>query len=203
MSLEQLITFAIAMAVYVVTPGPGIMAVVARALADGMMATLPHSMGMIVGNMIYLLLAIFGLAWVAQQMGDAFFIVKLFGGLYLVYLGIKLWRKKEEIGELQTQRSQNPVRTFFTGMMITASNPKAILFYLAVLPAVLDLNVMNLGTFLPVAVINVITLALIVGGYAFIAARVRQIFTNSTAMRRLNRGAGAIMISAGIGLTAS
>jgi threonine/homoserine/homoserine lactone efflux protein len=203
MALEQYLTFTIAMMIYVVTPGPGVMAVIARALADGMAATIPHILGIVVGNMIYLLASIYGLAWIAQQMGQTFLIIKLLGGAYLVYLGIRLWRSSGEITTLRNRRPKTILATFFTGLIITASNPKAILFYLAILPAILDLAAINLHTLLPVMVINSLVLMVIVGGYSAIASKVRRLFTNTTAMKKLNKGAGSIMITAGIGIATS
>ncbi len=203
MALEQYLTFAIAMMIYVVTPGPGVMAVIARALADGMAATIPHIMGIITGNMIYLLSSIYGLAWVAEQMGETFLVIKVLGGTYLVYLGIRLWRSNGEIATLQDRRPKTVVATFFTGLMITASNPKAILFYLAILPAVIDIGTMNLQSLIPVMIINSLVLIFILGVYSAIASKVRQLFTNSKAMRKLNKGAGSIMITAGFGIAAS
>lgn len=203
MALEQYLTFTIAMMIYVVTPGPGIMAVVARSLADGMSATIPHIMGIVVGNMFYLLASIYGLAWIAQQMGQTFLLIKLLGGAYLIYLGIKLWRSSGEITALRDRQPKTVVATFFTGLMITASNPKAILFYLAILPAVLDIGALNLQTLAPVMIINSLVLVAIVGGYSAIAAKIRKLFTDSNAMKKLNKGAGSVMIAAGLGIAAS
>lgn len=203
MALEQYLTFTIAMMIYVVTPGPGIMAVIARALADGMAATIPHIMGIVVGNMIYLLASIYGLAWIAQQMGQTFLLIKILGGAYLIYLGIRLWRSDGKIATLKNRQPKTVMATFFTGLMITASNPKAILFYLAILPAILDLGAINLASLLPVMAINSLVLVLIVGGYSAIASKVRQLFTNAGAMKRLNKGAGSVMIAAGFGIAAS
>ncbi len=203
MALEQYLTFTIAMMIYVVTPGPGVMAVVARSLADGMAATIPHITGIVAGNLIYLLASVYGLAWIAGQMGEAFLFIKLIGGAYLVYLGIRLWRTR---GELSLERHRNPktvIATFFTGLMITASNPKAILFYLAILPAVINIDAINLQKLIPVMIINALVLVVIVGGYSVVAASIRQLITNSRAMQRLNKGAGSVMIAAGIGVAAS
>ena len=203
MALEQYLTFAIAMVIYVITPGPGVMAVVARALADGMAATIPHILGILTGNMIYLLASIYGLAWIASQMGQAFLLVKLLGGAYLIYLGLKMWRASGEIAHLKAPHPKTVLATYFTGMMITASNPKAILFYLAILPAVIDIGSINLRSLIPVIIINALVLVIVMGGYSAIAAKIRQLFTNSHTLKKLNKGAGSIMIAAGIGIAAS
>jgi threonine/homoserine/homoserine lactone efflux protein len=203
MAIENYTPFALAMCVYVAIPGPGVMAVVARALASGMRATLPHIAGILLGNMIYLLTSLFGLAWLAQSMGEAFFIIKLAGGLYLVWLGARLWRKNEAMQELEARQSKGIMATFLTGLMITLSNPKAILFYLAALPAVLHIGRLDPASLAPVMLINSLVLIVIIGAYAAMASRLRAIFSQGRALRRLNRGAGSIMIAAGLGVASS
>ncbi len=203
MALEQYLTFALAMIVFVVTPGPAMLAVIARALADGFAATIPHILGLVIGNLIYLLASIYGLAWIAEQMGEAFLIIKLLGGAYLVYLGVQLWRSSGEISELKKRQPKTILATFLTGLMITMSNPKAILFYLAILPAIIDMGAISLHTLLPIMVINSLVLVTIIGSYSALAAKVRKWFTNARAMRKLNKGAGGIMIGAGLGIAAS
>ena len=68
------------------------------------LATTPHILGNVVGNWLYFLASIYGLLWIAEQMGEAFLIVKLLGGAYLVYLGVKLWRSDGEISTISKRR---------------------------------------------------------------------------------------------------
>ena len=203
MALEQYLAFALAMIVFVVTPGPAMLAVIARALADGFSATIPHILGLVIGNLIYLLASIYGLAWIAQQMGEAFLVIKLAGGAYLVYLGIQLWRSNGEMAALKKRQPKTLLATFLTGLMITLSNPKAILFYLALLPAIIDIGSVDLRTLIPIMAINSAVLATIIGGYSAMASKVRKLFANASSMRKLNKGAGGVMITAGFGIAAS
>ena len=203
MGLEQHLTFALAMLIYVAIPGSAVMAVVARALSDGFWATTPHILGNIIGNWIYLFASIYGLLWIAEQMGEAFLMVKILGGGYLVYLGIRLWRSNGQISTTQNNRRKNVLTRFLTGLMITLSNPKAILFYLAILPAILDLRTITWTALMPIMLINALVVMFVIGSYSAIAAKVRQFFANAKAMRKLNKGAGSIMIGAGLGIAAS
>ena len=203
MALEQYLTFTIAMGIYVAIPGSAVMAIVARALSDGFLATTPHILGNVVGNLIYFLASIYGLLWIAEQMGEAFLIVKLLGGGYLVYLGVRLWRSNGEISSIMTPHRKKRLARFLTGLMITLSNPKAILFYLAILPAILDLRTVSLTALAPIMIINALVVMVIIGSYSAIAAKVRQFFTNTNAMKKLNKGAGSIMVGAGLGIAAS
>lgn len=203
MALEQYLTFAFAMGIYVAIPGSAVMAVIARALSDGFLATIPHILGNVIGNWLYLLASIYGLLWIAEQMGEAFLIVKLLGGAYLVYLGAKLWRSDGEISTISKRRPKNLMANFLTGLMITLSNPKAILFYIAILPAILDLRTISFTVLLPVTLINGLVVMMIIGSYSALAAKVRQFFTNAKSIRKLNKGAGGVMITAGVGIAAS
>ena len=203
MALEQTLTFTIAMIIYVAIPGSAVMAIVARALSDGFLASTPHILGNVIGNLIYFLASIYGLLWIAEQMGEAFLIIKLAGGAYLIYLGVKLWRSSGEISAANKHQRKNLLACFFTGLMITLSNPKAILFYLAILPAIMDLRTVSLGELMPIMLINALVVMTVIGSYSAIAAKVRQFFTNTKAMRKLNKGAGGIMIGAGLGIAAS
>ncbi len=203
MALEQYLTFAFAMGIYVAIPGSAVMAVIARALSDGFLATTPHILGNVIGNWLYLLASIYGLLWIAEQMGEAFLIVKLLGGAYLVYLGVKLWRSDGEISTIRKRRPKNLMANFLTGLMITLSNPKAILFYIAILPAIMDLRTISFAALLPVALINGLVVMMIIGSYSALAAKVRQFFTNAKSIRKLNKGAGGVMITAGVGIAAS
>ncbi len=203
MALEQYLTFAFAMGIYVAIPGSAVMAVIARALSDGFLATTPHILGNVIGNWLYLLASIYGLLWIAEQMGEAFLIVKLLGGAYLVYLGVKLWRSDGEISTINKRRPKNLMANFLTGLMITLSNPKAILFYIAILPAIMDLRTISFAALLPVALINGLVVMMIIGSYSALAAKVRHFFTNAKSIRKLNKGAGGVMITAGVGIAAS
>ena len=86
--------------VVIVMPGPGVVAIVARALGSGFRSTVPAAVGTATGDWVWMTFSAFGLAAVAQAMGDLFFIVKLAGAAYLVYLGYKYWTAP--VGEMQT-----------------------------------------------------------------------------------------------------
>ena len=87
-------------AVAIAAPGPGVIAIVARALGSGFRSTVPAALGIMVGDLILMTLSAFGLALVAQAMGQLFLIVKIAGGLYLFFLGYKYWTAKvsDEVG---------------------------------------------------------------------------------------------------------
>ena len=198
MNLSTTLTLAGAVFVLGVTPGPGVAAGVGRALVFGLGSALAFTFGMLVGDALLLLLAIFGLAAIAETMGELFTLVKIGGGLYLVWLGIKLWRLEPTPVGAEPQTGTGFWRTGLSGFALTLGNPKAIVFYAALLPTVIDVTRLDASDVaLTVAVVTVI-LFLVMLGYCALAARARRLFQSRRSMRRLNRGAGTLMIGAGV-----
>ena len=199
MSFETYIALALAMFVLAVTPGPGMFATIARALHGGFRPALSMIAGIVTGDLLFLLLAIFGLAVVAETLGEFFLIVKVLGGLYLIWLGWKMW--KAEPTPVQIGASENGQRLaagFIPGLTITLGNPKVIIFYVAFLPTFIDLAQLTALNIAAVATVVSIVLASVLAAYAFLAARTRAVFKSRRAMRGLNRGAGTVMIGTGL-----
>lgn len=199
----SLAAFTAALALAVASPGPGITAVVARALGVGFRRTLPMVAGLVAGDLCYLSFAAFGLAALAQSFGIAFVVVKYLGAAYLLYLAVKLWRAPGTVGPVDADgRAGDPLRAFLAGFAITLGNPKVIVFYLALLPSIVDLeNLTPLG-FAELAAVVVAVLTAIAVAYAAAADRARLFFRSPKAMRLLNRGAGTMMAGAAVAVAA-
>jgi len=191
--------FALAMLVLAASPGPGVFATTARALASGFRPSLAVIGGIILGDVIFLLFAAFGLSMVARILGNLFFIVKVCGGAYLVWLGIKIWFQRPEpvLGD-QNPSARSRWGNFASGLMITLSNPKVILFYCGFLPTFFDLSALTLIDLAFVAAIIAAVLGGVLTTYAYLASRARKMFTNVRNVRRLNRAAGGVMVAAGV-----
>jgi len=196
-------SYLVFLGVYIVaaaTPGPAVMAITARALGSGFRAALPMVLGTAVGDMAVLTLSVCGLAVVAQAMGHLFVAVKIAGALYLIYLGYKYWTAPV------TELLDKPVdarRGFLAQFALTIGNPKAIAFWVALLPAVVDLRQLNLAVYLQLALACFTLTPLIMAAYAALASRVRGFLTGIKARRRINKGAGVIMVGAGVGVAVS
>lgn len=94
MTIESSIAFTIAMIILAASPGPGVFATVAQALAGGFRSTLEVIAGIVAGDLVFLLLAVFGLSALARTLGEFFIVIKIAGGCYLIWLGIKMWLAK-------------------------------------------------------------------------------------------------------------
>ncbi len=197
-----LVTFTVALALAVATPGPGAAVVIGRALAVGFRGAVPVVLGLVIGDLIYLSLACFGLAAVARTFGALFLVVRFAGAAYLLYLAWRMWTARGGLAVADPASAGRPVRTFLTGLSVTLGNPKPILFYLALLPTVVDLRRLTLPGFFELMAICVVVLLAIMGGYAFAAARARRLFASPRAGRLLNRGAASVMAGAAVAIAA-
>ena len=199
MTIYSAFGFAVAMLILAASPGPGVFATTARAMASGFRPALAVIWGIVLGDIIFLLFAAFGLSMVARVLGNLFFLVKICGGAYLVWLGIKIWLQTPELSQNnQNSATRSSWGNFVSGLVITLSNPKVILFYCGFLPTFLELSTL---TFIDlVLVVGIITAVLsgVLTTYAYLASRARKMFTNERAVKRLNRAAGGVMVAAGV-----
>lgn len=196
MPAVTLLIFAGALFVAALTPGPGMSAVVARALGGGLRGALPMVAGLVIGDFVYISLAIFGLAALAQQFALTFTLIRYAGAIYLVYLAYRMWTSRPDPAEMAARASERPLRTVLAGLTLTLGNPKTIVFYMALLPTLVPLETITLAGYFELAALG----ALIVGGvgigYAVAAAGARRLFRSPKALSRLNRTAGAVMVGA-------
>ncbi len=199
MSLEAAVTFTLAIFIFGITPGPGIFAILARALNSGAKSCILLSFGMAVSDVIYLILAIFGLATIAENYGGLFTAIRFVGAAYLIYLGWKMWTAKvdEEIQKNKLGRS-SWLSSFIQGFLISASNPKVILFYIAFLPTFIDLTKLSVSDVVMVSGLTLFALMVGLTMIAVMASSVRKYLKSQRALQRLNRTAGGIMIGAGL-----
>jgi threonine/homoserine/homoserine lactone efflux protein len=201
LTIYSAIGFSVAMLILAASPGPGVFATVARALASGLRPALAVICGIVLGDIIFLLFAAFGLSMVASVLGNLFFIVKICGGAYLVWLGIKIWFKDPEpVAGGQNPDTRSQWGNFVSGLVVTLSNPKVILFYCGFLPTFLDLTALTIIDLALVVAIITAVLVGVLGTYAYLASRARKIFTSKRSVRRLNRAAGGVMVAAGVAI---
>lgn len=202
MTVEGLVALAGATALFALIPGPGIMSVVAQALSRGFVPAMLWVCGTVLGDMIYLAMALFGLGWVASQLGDGFIVLRWAGAAYLVWMGIRAWTAKPPSpDEAAAPRARG--HYCLGGMCTSLGNPKAIGFYCGFLPAFVDMTALTpSGAGVIVAVIFPIVFAVPLG-YAWLAARGRSVVRTTRLWKIANRGAGTVMIGCGVAAAAA
>lgn len=208
-SLGGYALFAAAFAASVATPGPDILAVVGRALGGGARACLGLVLGIVAGKLTLLTLALLGLAAAAAAaaaaLGPLFVAVKLAGAFYLVWLGVKLWRRPVENvdGVGTVAQTVLPLgREVLVGFAMALGNPVAVVFYVTLLPTVLDVSAVTPPGYVTLCGIVAGLAAAIMGGYALFAGGLRRVFRTASARRAVDRTAGTVMIGAGIAIAA-
>jgi len=186
-----------AMLVVALVPGPAVFAVIARTFSSGFSRGLIMIVGITLGDFIFILLALFGLSIISEIMGTAFLFIKYLSAAYIIWLGLSLLRKKVISEDIQVSKESSLVTNLITGLMINLGNPKAIVFYVGLFPAFI--NVTQVGTS---DVLSIMTIAAIAFGsvnvcYALLALRARRMLKSPNASSVINKTAGTIMVSAG------
>lgn len=198
MSAESALVFFVAIFIFSITPGPGVFAILARAMTEGAAACITLALGMASSDIIYLVFACYGLAAIAEHWGGLFTVIRILGAAYLLYLGWKMWRARPDMAtEAAAIKSSDQVKSFIQGFLISASNPKVILFYIAFLPTFMDLSMLTAQDIVLASVITLVGLMLGTMLIAVSASWARTKFRSERAMRGLNRVAGSIMMAAG------
>jgi threonine/homoserine/homoserine lactone efflux protein len=184
--------------VAIAVPGPGVIAIIARALGSGFKSVVPGTLGILAGDLILMSLSVFGLAVVAQAMGHWFLAVKFAGALYLVYLGYRYWTTDgPETGEITPAGKGDIRRGFLAYLGLTLGNPKAIAFFVALLPVAINPRSLNLAGYLQLVIATFVLIPAITLGYAALAAQLSRFVASRKARQRINKGAGAVMAGAG------
>ena len=197
MDIAGLIVFATALLVAGASPGPNVVALVARVLARGSRGAGAFAAGLALGDVVWLGAAVTGMAALAQTFGSAFAVVKYLGAAYLLYLAYRLWTSPVALeAPLETPGSERPARLFLAGLALTLGNPKVMVFYLALVPTLIDLPSLTLLAFAELAAVTLAILALIFGSYIALATRAGRLFRSQAARRRVNRVTGAAMAGA-------
>ena len=196
MEPAALAVFAAALFVAAGSPGPSIAALVARVLTRGISGVLPFLAAMWIGEAVWLSLAVFGLAAIAHTFQLVFAALKWAGVAYLLYLAWKMWTAPVSFGEHVLPVAGSPLKLFLAGMAITLGNPKIMLFYLALLPTIIDLGGVSVAGWAELTAVMVLVLIVIDLGWALMASGARQFLKSVRAVRIANRCSAGLMAGA-------
>jgi threonine/homoserine/homoserine lactone efflux protein len=194
MTIASFLAYAIALGIAGAIPGPGIAALVGRALGTGARRTMPMLFGLAFGDVFFLTLAVAGLAFIAKTFATAFLAIKIAGACYLLFLAYRFWTSGIEIREItKSPGRREGFASFLAGFAVTMGNPKTIVFYMAILPAVMDLETVDLPGYLVLVLLTFLVLFVVLTPYVLLASRARTAFTDPLALKRLNRSASLAM----------
>ncbi|WP_169952189.1 LysE family translocator [Microbispora sp. H11081] len=197
-TLTTLALFAAATLALLVVPGPAVLYIVTRSVAQGRSAGLVSVLGVHAGSLVHIAAAAFGITALLAASATAFAVVKYLGAAYLVYLGIRKLVRRTEAEDAAVTTASNP-RLFTEGLVVNVLNPKTAMFFLAFLPQFVD---PARGPVAPqVLVLGAVWVALGMasdGTYALLASVLAgRLRSSARARRRLDRGSGVAYLGLG------
>lgn len=202
MPIDLWLTFVAASFVLLVIPGPTILLVISYALTQGRRVAVATAMGVALGDLIVVTTSMAGLGALMQTSALAFTVLKWVGAAYLVYLGVKLLRSPPYLGDLSTP-DQPPTQPsakqiFGHAALVTALNPKGIIFIIAFVPQFLSPALPALPQFLTMGATFVAMGAINALAYALLADQLRQHIRRPSVLTAMNRAGGAALITMGL-----
>ena len=199
MSLNVWIAYIFTTTVILIIPGPTIILVISQAVTHGRKSVVPLATGVVLGDFTAMTLSLLGLGAIMTASAALFSLFKWIGAIYLVYLGVKLWRANPNSSSIQHEKADASPRSLFkSSYIVTALNPKSIAFFVAFLPQFISPHspafsqILILGgTFLFLALVNAAL-------YALFAGQLRETIKKTRVRKWFNRCGGTALIGAGI-----
>ncbi|MEM8979200.1 MAG: LysE family translocator [Pseudomonadota bacterium] len=197
-SFFDLLVYAGATVILFLTPGPVWVALTARALSGGFSSAWPLAVGVALGDIVWALLALLGMAWVVDQIEGAMLVMKYVAVLVFIAMGVLLIRHADA-GLSEDSRLTKPgmLAGFVAGLAVIIGNPKAILFYMGVLPGFFDLTVL---TWADIAAVCAISMVIPMLGNLLLAGfvgRIRAVLKDPQTLKRINTVSGYLLILVG------
>ena len=198
----NLLAFAFAAFLLIILPGPSVLFVIGRSLALGRIGGLLSVAGNAVGIFTISLAVAFGVGAIIEQSVVAFTVIKIAGGGYMIYLGIQAIRHRSRVAEhtVAAIAKRGHARTLVEGFLVGVSNPKAVVFMIAILPQFVDHRSGNIPGQLIVLGLVFITIGLLSDGtWALVAGVARDWFARSPKrIAKLSATGGVMMIGIGV-----
>jgi homoserine/homoserine lactone efflux protein len=202
MTFATWITFFVAACIIAVSPGSGAVLSMSHGLAYGVRRASATIIGLQTGLLLVFFIAGAGVGSLLMASEVAFNIVKTVGALYLIYLGLSQWRAKVTIGQQQQAEVVVPTakKRFLTGFLTNATNPKGIIFMVAVLPQFITHGAPLLPQLLILAVTMCCIDLVVMHSYAFLASSMQRFFRDAGAVKQQNRVFGGLLMAVGAAL---
>lgn len=203
MTLTALALFAGIYLAAVASPGPAVLALTARVLARGKQGIAGFIAGCAIGDLIWFTLAAAGLAVIAQTMHEVFLVIKYAGVAYLLYIAYRLWTAPADpSAKAPKLTADTNTSMLVAGLALTLSNPKTMVFFLAILPTVVDLATLSTLGFVEIGLVIAVCLPAVMMVYALVFDRARGALLDRFGMARINK-ACAVGLAGAAGLVAT
>src|SRR5262245_31649889 len=188
MDLASILLFATVIAVATATPGPSLLTLIARVLSSGPARNIGFAVGLVLGDVLWLGAAAFGLSAIAAQAHEVMVVLKYAGAAYLLYLAYRMWTAPAAGFTASAGAHRLRWGSVAGGLAMAVSNPKTMLFYLALLPNLIPLDSMTAARFVELSALlatvygAMLAVVMIALGYA------RGFIASPRTLRCTNRG---------------
>ena len=202
MTLTSMTLFGAAYFAAVATPGPGVAALVARVLGHGLAGAVAFIAGYVTGDLVWLVLAGMGLSVLAAAFAKLFVALRYIGAAYLLYVAWRMATAPVAVGEAAPAASRG-WRAFFASLSLTLGNPKVMIFFLSIMPLVVDVRTLTPLEIAELAAVCAVVMSCTLGTYALAANRARALFRSARAMRFVHRAAGGALAGVALAIAAN
>ena len=201
MSVSGLAFFALVYFIFVVTPGPGVAAMIARGLGTGTKGAFPYALGFLLGDMAWFTVAATGLAALASSFAIAFTVVKFTGCAYLCFLAWKIWSAPVQASNIaQKTVATDAWPSFIGALTLCLGNPKVIVFFISIMPLVVDVSQVTPASYFAMLAVMIPFPLILAYSVLYLAKRARLVFQSALALKRINRGSAVLMAGAAVAI---
>ena len=195
----DLALYVLAVLILFLTPGPVWIALLARSMSGGFQAAWPLALGVAVGDAIWPILAILGVSWLVNEIDGVMVLLRFSATLIFVIMGTFLiFNGERNLGENSRLTRPGISAGLAAGIFVILGNPKAIIFYMGVLPSFFDLKDitgLDIVAIVSVSVATPLLGNLILAGFV---NKIRSVLTSSRAVARINKVSGSLLIFVGL-----
>lgn len=196
-TLDTLALFTIMLTLAAI-PSTSVALVVTRSATSGLRHGAAVSVGIVLGDLIFALLAILGLTALSELMGTFFLLIRYAAGIYLIWFGISLIRSRNQTVKLERSASGGGlVASFLTGLLVTLGDVKAIFFYASLFPTFLELSALGHAEIAWVFGVIIVTVGGVKLTYAVLAEKVATIARRFSVAKQAKVASGSLMIGSG------
>lgn len=204
LSPSDLALYALALFILFLTPGPVWVAVMARAISGGFKAAWPLAFGVAIGDAFWPLLAVLGVSWLVEEIDGLMLWMRYFASVFFIFLGVSLIRKSDAIISADSRLTRPGIWAgFLAGVAVILGNPKAILFYMGMLPGFFDLAQVTPKDITAIVLISMLVPFIGNLGFAAVIGRARGLLRSPDALKRMNVFAGFLLLLVGLFLGAT
>lgn len=198
MTLPAAFTLLGIMLVLSAVPSSSVALVVTRSATHGFANGAATSLGIVLGDLVFVSLAILGMSMLAETMGAIFAIVKYAGAGYLIWIGVVLIRSRGKVELHKDDRRNSAILTsFLSGLLLTLGDVKAIFFYASLFPLFVNFHSLSTGSIVMIVVVTIVAVGGVKLFYAFTAQKIMSRFQTAKSQKVARSAAGCVMVGAG------